>query len=112
MGENYRNKQWLKQKHLKEKLSFRDIGKLEGVTERIITYWCKKLGIENNRTTVKKKHYRNNPLLGGSGKVSCVCQFCKHKKYMVDENPTMKEVELWLKSYKCSKCKKKRIMKI
>ena len=41
-------------------------------------------------------------------RVSCICQYCGNRKYMNQKEPTIKEINEWLRIFQCSKCRKKR----
>jgi len=54
----------------------------------------------------KKKH--KNEI---DPRVSCICQYCGNRKYMNQKEPTIKEIDIWLKEFKCNKCHKRRNFK-
>ena len=59
----YRDKEWLKEKYLKEKLSTRKIGKLVSVGNKVIQYWLIKYDIPRRSIIPKNINYRDKKWL-------------------------------------------------
>lgn len=59
MNKLYRNKEWLKNKYINEKLSTRQIGRLVNVDNKTIRYWLKKYNIPSRSITPENIKYRN-----------------------------------------------------
>ncbi len=62
VAERYRNKEWLENKYLNEKLFAKEIAKLLGVHEWTIRYWLKKHGIrQRDKSENMRLLYEKNP---------------------------------------------------
>ena len=57
MNKLYRNKEWLKNKYINEKLSTRQIGRLVNVDNKTIRYWLKKYNIPSRSITPENIKY-------------------------------------------------------